>query len=163
METEAGRLPPGWEYGSPTEAQWEYACRAGTTTAYSFGDDEGKLGDYAWYRDNSERKTHPVGEKLENAWGLCDMHGNVIEWCADSYGEYATEPVTDPSGPTTGSVRVRRGGSWNLRAGFCRSANRFRFSPDDGIVFLGFRVAAVPSSQGPEAEEPESGAERDSR
>jgi len=111
-------------YRLPTEAQWEYACRAGTTTKFSFGDEESDLGDYAWYDDNSDDKTHPVGSKLPNAWGLYDMHGNVWEWCQDWYGDDPSGAVTDPTGPADGALRVIRGGSWSNAAGLCRSENR---------------------------------------
>ncbi len=124
----------------PTEAQWEYACRAGSTTAYCFGDDSDSLGEYAWYEDNSDSKTHPVGQKKPNAWGLYDMHGNVWEWCADWYGDYPSNAVTDPTGPATGSSRVLRGGSWNYFAGYCRSANRSDSYPDFCSDDYGFRV-----------------------
>ena len=133
----------GKTYRLPTEAEWEYACRAGTTTLYSSGDDKESLGEYAWYRDNSGGKPHPVGEKKPNAWGLHDMHGNVWEWCADWWAKdyYADSPTDDPPGPETGSFRVYRGGSWVNLAGSCRSANRFRSVPSDRRDFLGFRVA----------------------
>ena len=100
-------------------AQWEYACRAGSKTRYCFGDDESKLGDYAWYGKNSDNKTHPVGEKKPNAWGLYDMHGNVLEWCQDWWkdGYYNESPVDDPTGPATGAIRMDRGGSWSTRRG----------------------------------------------
>ena len=116
-------------YRLPTEAEWEYACRAGTTTKYSFGDDESELGNYAWSLENSGDKTHPVGGKKPNAWGLHDMHGNVSEWCQDCYGAYPIGSVTDPTGPafnSTNSVhigigrRTVRGGSCVNSAGVCR-------------------------------------------
>jgi formylglycine-generating enzyme required for sulfatase activity len=114
-EKEAGR-----RYRLPTEAEWEYACRAGSAEKYCDGDDESTLGDYAWYGENSDGKTHQVGQKNLNAWGLYDMHGNVWEWCADWYdGEfYAQSPPNDPSGPPTGSLRVDRGGGWYFPLGF---------------------------------------------
>ena len=125
----------------PTEAQWEYACRAGSNTAYCFGDSSDSLGDYAWYEDNSDTEMHPVGQKKPNAWGLYDMHGNVWEWCADRYGNYSTTAVTDPTGPTSGSDRVLRGGGWDDGADYCRSANRSSNNPDYFIIFdNGFRV-----------------------
>ena len=131
-----------WIGGSlPTEAQWEYACRAGSTTAYCFGEDRDSLGDYAWYIDNSEGKTHPVGQKKPNAWGLYDMHGNVYEWCADWYDSYSTTAVTDPTGATSGSGRVLRGGSWyNSGPEICRSAYRHYSDPGDRSGAHGFRV-----------------------
>jgi formylglycine-generating enzyme required for sulfatase activity len=128
-------------YRLPTEAEWEYACRAGTTTKYSFGDDDSGLGDYAWHSENSDKKPHPVGSKLPNAWGLYDMHGNVSEWCQDWYVDYPSGSVTDPRGATSGSYRVLRGGSWPYTAGDCRSAGRNGFFlPSDRSSFLGFRV-----------------------
>jgi formylglycine-generating enzyme required for sulfatase activity len=131
----------GTKYRLPTEAEWEYAARAGSTTAYSFGDDPGQLGEYAWYTDNSGGQTHPVGQRQPNAWGLYDMHGNVWEWVQDWYGTYAAEPVTDPQGPSSGSNRVVRGGSWYNDARFCRSACRSYAPPGHrrGVV-LGFRL-----------------------
>jgi len=127
-------------YRLPTEAEWEYACRAGTATKYSFGDDGSDLGDYAWYDSNSGSKTHPVGGKQPNAWGLYDMHGNVWEWCQDWYGDYPTGAVTDPSGPASGRGRVRRGGGWSSFAEQCRSAFRIRLSPANRNPSNGFRV-----------------------
>ncbi|MDE0866082.1 MAG: formylglycine-generating enzyme family protein [Rubripirellula sp.] len=134
-------------YRLPTEAQWEYACRAGTTTKFSFGDDDSDLGDYAWYGDNSRRNTHPVGSKLPNAWGLSDMHGNVYEWCQDWYGNYPDRAVTDPTGAGTGSFRVFRGGGWSLIAEYCRSASRSRREPSFRSNLLGFRVSLSPSGK----------------
>ncbi len=126
----------------PTEAEWEYACRAGTKTAFCFGDDEKRLGDYAWYEDNSERKTHPVAQKKPNAWGLYDMHANVWEWCSDWYADsYANAKPVDPQGPASGSYRVLRGGSWGDLTDFCRAARHDRSTPDyRGDHYGGFRV-----------------------
>lgn len=136
-----------WIGGSlPTEAQWEYACRAGTTTAYSFGDDAAGLGDYAWYQRESESINGPslVGTKKPNPWGLYDMHGNALEWCSDWYGsDYYSEPSasgTDPTGPASGDYRVLRGGSWGYDAWSCRSACRVSSSPDNVSSIIGFRV-----------------------
>jgi acetoin utilization deacetylase AcuC-like enzyme/formylglycine-generating enzyme required for sulfatase activity len=113
-------------YRLPTEAEWEYACRAGTNTQYSFGNNAGKLETYAWYADNSIKKTHPVGQKKPNPWGLYDMHGNVSEWCNDWYSAdyYKQSPEKNPKGPPTGKERVLRGGAWNSSAQSCRSAYR---------------------------------------
>jgi formylglycine-generating enzyme required for sulfatase activity len=127
-------------YRLPTEAEWEYAARAGTTGAYSFGDDADTLGRYAWYRDNSGGKTHPVGQKEPNAWGLYDMHGNVWEWVQDWYGRYSSSSVTDPVGPSSGSPRVYRGGGWGFVAEYCRSACRLYDAPDFSRNGLGFRL-----------------------
>lgn len=132
-EKKAGRV-----YRLPTEAEWEYACRAGSKTTYSFGDDEGQLGDYAWFRGNSGGRTHPVGQKKPNAWGLYDMHGNVWEWCADWFGHYPKEAVTDPVGPAEGVLRVGRGGGWFNGAADCGSSIRSWSSPayrarNDGV------------------------------
>ncbi|MHB8971533.1 MAG: formylglycine-generating enzyme family protein [Pirellulaceae bacterium] len=143
-EKAAGRI-----YRLPTEAQWEYACGAGTTTCYSFGDDADAMGDHGWFSDNSALTTHPVGEKLPNAWGLYDMHGNVWEWCWDWYdgGYYMNSPVDDPTGPAAGSLRVFRGGGWFYPAMICRMARRHGIQPDYGSKgILGFRVVAVPSA-----------------
>ena len=139
-----------WAGGSlPTEAQWEYACRAGTTTAYSFGADATNIDDYCWYSSNSESTTHEVRQKLPNAWGLYDMHGNVLEWCSDLYaGNYgsanAADAVTDPTGSAGDSSRVLRGGSWYGNVQFCRSAFRDLNVPDGAFLNIGFRVVFVP-------------------
>ena len=150
----------GERYSLPTEAEWEYACRASSETEYCFGNDEQRLGDYAWYSKNSENKTHPVGQKRANAWGLHDLHGNVWEWVRDWYGAYSEgsrggawngvrklfgasskQPQRNPSGPEAGSDRVVRGGSWDSDAEFCRSAYRSRHDPGFRGRYLGFRLA----------------------
>ena len=131
----------GKKYRLPTEAEWEYACRGGSTTAYCFGDNSNSLGDYAWYDNNSGNRTHEVGTKKPNAWGLYDMHGNVLEWCNDWEADYPTTPQKDPTGPSSGSNRVNRGGSWNNNAQNCRSANRNNNNPDNRNNNLGFRLA----------------------
>jgi sulfatase modifying factor 1 len=135
-------LPAGWKVALPSEAQWEYACRAGTTGAYA-----GTLDKVAWYSDNSDDTTHAVGSKQANAWDLYDMHGNVREWCADGYDGYDTKLPggTDPRGATTGALRVNRGGAWIHDAALCRAALRFRNEPGFRVYYLGFRPALVPS------------------
>jgi formylglycine-generating enzyme required for sulfatase activity len=133
----------------PTEAQREYACRAGTQTPYA-GPSLDALG---WYQYNSGRHTHPVRQKLPNPWGLFDMHGNVYEWCSDWEGDYPIDAVTDPMGPPTGSgpprgsVRIVRGGSWDTISSFCRSATRNSREPGNGGYEVGFRFL-VQSDQG---------------
>ena len=134
-----------------TEAEWEYACRAGTTTKFCFGDSDSELGEYAWYDGNAwdrdEKYAHVVGRKKPNAFGLYDMHGNVWEWCSDWYDSEAysrySGGVTDPSGPSTGEYRVLRGGSWHYVPWFCRSSYRFRDLPSFRLN-LGIRVARAP-------------------
>ena len=144
LEHKSGKLKADEEYRLPTEAEWEYACRAGTTTAFSFGDDESKLGEYAWFEDDPENDgeeyAHKVGLKKPNPWGLHDMHGNVFEWCSDWYGEALSGGI-DPVGPGGGSFRVIRGGCWRGSPGLCRSANRIFLDPSNRIDYLGFRVA----------------------
>ena len=125
----------------PTEAEWEYACRARSTEAHCFGDDPAGLGEYGWFAGNSEGRTHPVGEKKPNAWGLHDMHGNVWEWCADWSGDYDAGPVSDPQGPENGASRVLRGGSWYIGVNGCRSASRYTYWPQNALDVAGFRVA----------------------
>ncbi len=141
----------GHVYRLPTEAEWEYACRAGTQTAYSFGDSESELADYAWYGPNSGGTTHPVGSKKPNAWGLYDMHVNVIEWCQDRDGGYPSGSVTDPTGASTGADRVVRGGHWHSDARRIRSAYRGRYAPDDRIKLPGLSCAPQFRQVRPEA------------
>jgi formylglycine-generating enzyme required for sulfatase activity len=138
------------QFRLPTEAQWEYACRAGTRTRFSSGDADAGLADYAWSDANSGNTTHPVGAKQPNAWGLYDMHGNVWEWCSDWYDEdwYAKSPKDDPTGPATGSVRVVRGGSWDDPPAICQSAVR-SFHPGHPSKIRGLRVLVVVPAPGP--------------
>lgn len=180
LTRKAGLLPKGWEYRLPTEAQWEYACRAGTTTRYSFGNDVSKLGEYAWYFNNSGTvekfkqlknlppamwaelgklsfddlkelrgmQPHPVGQKKPNAWGLCDMHGNVSEWCRDWY-QHKLPGGTDPEVVNKTAARTYRGGGWGTAALTARTAYR-RFNglrPDAKSSSLGFRMVLVPTKQ----------------
>jgi formylglycine-generating enzyme required for sulfatase activity len=118
-------------YRLPTEAEWEYACRAGTTGTYSFGDSASELAGNAWLKSNSEQSTHPVGQKKPNRWGLYDMYGNVAEWCNDRYDEkgYAGESSNNPRGPAKGETRVLRGGSWRYGPERCRSSARSNETP----------------------------------
>ena len=129
----------GFTYKLPTEAQWEYAARAGSTAAYSFGDNSSALGDYAWYSDNSGSKTHPVATKRANGFGLYDMHGNVWQWVQDFYGSYSAADAVDPV-CTSGSGRVFRGGSWYYFASGLRSAYRNYHDTTFRIVNVGFRL-----------------------
>ncbi|MEA3325647.1 MAG: formylglycine-generating enzyme family protein [Euryarchaeota archaeon] len=131
------------KYRLPSEAEWEYACRAGTTTRYSFGDSESKLGDYAWYDDSSDdRKTYPVGQKKPNSYGLYDMHGNVWEWVQDRYHYDYDGAPTDGSAWEIGdgAYWVSRGGSWRSIAGYCRSSHRLGGGPGSRADSLGFRL-----------------------
>jgi len=133
----------------PTEAEWEYACRAGSQTLFSFGDVDSALGDFAWYWGNSGSQSHPVGQKRPNAWGLFDMHGNVWEWCADWYGDYPKGTVTDPQGAASGEYRVLRGGCWYDYPNYCRAAYRSYLTPVNRDKYCGFRVVVSVSAPGP--------------
>jgi len=148
-EQAAGRF-----YRLPTEAEWEYACRGGTTTQYWFGDDETQLWQYGWFADNAAGRTHPVGQKPPNAWGLSDMHGNVWEWCGDWYGPYPAGEVQSPLGPEQGLFRVMRGGGWCYPAGRCRSAFRESAEPSFRGHYVGFRVVMTPAGPPPAAPAP---------
>ncbi len=141
----------------PTEAEWEFICRSGISSAYSFGHDEALLDQYAWYLKNSGDWSHATGELRPNPRGLFDIHGNVLEWCHDWYNEGELVDGTDPPGAETGRDRVYRGGCWSSSAGDCRSSSRSRSEPTDRNNLLRFRLATVPPSQEPEAEEKSSG------
>ena len=145
-ERTAERLPAGWAYRLPTESEWEYASRAGSTNRFSFGEDTdySQLGNYAWYNANSVSASHTVGGKLSNTWGLYDVSGNVWEWCSDWYGVYLGGIVTDPQGAVSGSSRVIRGAGWNDVAGSCRLANRNYNTPTARDNRIGFRVVLAP-------------------
>ena len=126
----------------PTEAEWEYACRAGTTTRCYWGDDLNydDIDHHAWFSDNSEGATHEVGLKLPNPWSLFDMHGNIWEWCYDWYGSYKKDSRIDPHGPSRGLFRVLRGGDWFNFAKCSRSAFRIDISPEYCVNFTGLRL-----------------------
>ena len=146
-ERNANRIPSDWEYHLPTEAEWEYCARAGANARYGHGDDLGytALGNYAWYADNSGDTTHPVEQKLANAWGLFDMHGNVYEWCHDRSADYPAGSAIDPQGSTTSNQRIYRGGTWKYQAWICRAANRLEYPPTLKYDYLGFRVSLGPA------------------
>ncbi|MCC2676900.1 MAG: hypothetical protein K0R58_3847 [Ramlibacter sp.] len=131
-------------YRLPTEAKWEYAARAGTTTAYSYGDDSNQLERYAWFgEDFATGSAHPVGQKLPNPWGLHDVHGNVWEWVQDWYSDsyYGSSPAQDPRGPQSGTSKVVRGGSWHQTATSWRTSFRKPYAPDYRGISIGFRLA----------------------
>ena len=140
-------------YGLPTEAQWEYAYRAGSTTAFYNGaitepnGNDPNLDAIGWYTYNSDSETHPVAQKTPNVWGLYDMSGNVFEWCQDWYGSYGSAPVSDPTGPVSGSYRVFRGGSWNYYAQRCRAAYRSGSYPARRSNYIGFRLVLSSGQQ----------------
>lgn len=147
QEQQAGHIPTNWVYRLPTESEWEYACRAGTTTEFGYGQDPSytNLANYAWYSANSGGLTQDVGLLRPNPWGLYDMEGDVFEWCQDWYGAYPSGPVTDPQGPASGSLRVFRGGSWAYGPTDCRCASRYSSDPETPYQFIGFRVVLAPS------------------
>ena len=141
-------LPQSKGYRLPTEAEWEYACRAGTTTQYSFGDDYQALQEYAWFQKNNIGNAQAVGLKLPNPYGLYDMHGNLYEWCQDFFAEkwyeqQSSNRLEDPTGPSTGSDRVIRGGYWSHFASNARSAYRYHYGPSNRNSNYGFRVVRV--------------------
>ena len=151
-ERQAGRLPEGWVYRLPSEAEWEYACRAGTSSALNSGENLtdalsqcANLDEVGWHGMNSGGRTHEGGGKRANGWGFYDMHGNVWEWCADFYAE-KLEGGKDPSGPRTGSIGLIRGGSWGNQPRDCRSAKRFSIKRELRINTIGFRVVAGPTA-----------------
>ncbi len=147
-ERAAGRLPAGYEYTLPTEAQWEYACRAGTTSPYA-----GNLADLAWFKPNGGSQTHPVAQRQPNAWGFYDMHGNVWEWCLDGYGGYPGGQVVDPmngyEGPSAAMLRILRGGAYANTPGQCRSGSRLRTVLTFTGPGSGFRIALSPRREPP--------------
>jgi formylglycine-generating enzyme required for sulfatase activity len=140
-------VPHGTGYRLPTEAEWEFGCRSGTTTFYSSGNQEVLSRKYGTWMPLSENQATLSGAKLPNGYGLFDMHGNVLEWCHDWHDDYGGQAVVDPIGAKSGSGRVSRGGCWSSGASNCRSAIRFWSTPDLRNSSLGFRVAAVPSSE----------------
>jgi formylglycine-generating enzyme required for sulfatase activity len=147
MRESTGRLPGGFAFRLPTEAEWEYACRAGTTTRFSCGEDraDSAIGDYAWFTRNSDFMSHPVGLKKPNPWGLYDMHGNIMEWCLDRYERVTGgAKVNNSAASASGNLRVARGGSWLYEAKACRSANRDDYAPSNRCSDIGFRVVLAP-------------------
>lgn len=139
---ELNRREGGHKYRLPTEAEWEYAARAGTKTSYFFGNDAKQLGQYAWYSHNAKNSTHPVGYKAPNPWGLYDIYGNVWEWVWDWYDQnyYMIGDPLDPRGPNSGYYRVNRGGSWYSQPFKLRSAKRGIYTPDNHVDIIGFRL-----------------------
>lgn len=134
------KLFPSMRFRLPAEAEWEYACRAGTTTRFAGGDTEADLAATAWYAGNSQVRLHPVGQRQPNAWNLYDMHGNVFEWCSDWEGPYPSGTAIDPLGPETGEKRILRGGCFKCQPPYCRSANRYSGLPDLRSANIGFRL-----------------------
>ena len=133
----------GQDIGLPTEAQWEYACRAGTKGRFAGAE---KLSEMGWYTENSDSQVHEVKTKKPNAWGLYDMHGNVYEWCSDWFGDYSFQPKTDPVGAEDGLTHVYRGGCWDSVERACRSAHRIKYPATSRLDYTGFRIIIVPAS-----------------
>jgi formylglycine-generating enzyme required for sulfatase activity len=148
QQQQSGQIPTNWLYRLPTESEWEYACRAGSTNEFSYGADPDytNLVNYAWYDADSTNMTQDVAQLLPNGFGLYDMEGDVFEWCEDGYGPYPAGPVTNPQVPSEGSETVFRGGSWAYGPMDCRCAGRYSADPVDKFNFLGFRVVLAPSA-----------------
>ena len=154
LERKAGRIPGDALFRLPTEAEWEYCCRgvtgdSGAATEFCYGNEPALLEDYAWFAGNSDRSTHPVGQKKPNALGIYDMHGNVGEWCLDWLAPYSTDAALSPGGPAIGTRRVRRGGAWASIPRLCRCASRLGVLPNCRSPLLGFRVVLVAAGAGP--------------
>ena len=149
MNRKAGNLPPGYAYRLPTEAEWEFAARAGKSTRFSFGDDldYAMVDNYAWTTDNSADVTHPVGKKTANAFGLYDIYGNVFEWCQDWFGPYTPDDKVNPTGPASGTDRIYRGGSWGNGPADSRAAARGGLAPESRLSSFGFRLVLAPTSR----------------
>ena len=146
-DREAGHIPMNMSYRLPTEAEWEYACLAGSDTAFSFGDSEEEFDAHFWSAENAEDQSQPVGKKIPNAWGLHDMHGNVWEWVTDWFAPHPVDSaLVDPVGPPTGKHRVFKGGGWYHEAKFARSTSRFMMDPGMSINYVGFRVVLAKST-----------------
>ncbi len=152
-ERVGGRIPSSVYFRLPTEAEWEYCCRAPAAGAPDFGtdDDAASLAQYAWFEGNSGGMTHQVGTVAPNRLGLYDMLGNVAEWCMDWYAPYTAEEAVDPAGPANGNRRVRRGGGWSSTARRCRASDRVGVSPDCRSALIGFRMVAVDGGTPPYA------------
>jgi len=146
-ERQSGKLPAGFAYRLPTEAEWEFAARAGKATRFSFGDDlsYSMIDSYAWTTDNGDDASHPVGEKTANAFGLYDIYGNVFEWCQDWFGPYTPEDKLNPKGSVSGTDRVYRGGSWASAPADSRAAARGGLAPESRLSSFGFRVVLAPA------------------
>ncbi|QDU80347.1 Serine/threonine-protein kinase pkn1 [Polystyrenella longa] len=146
-ERYSNQLPEGYAFSLPTEAMWEYSCRAGTSSRYFCGDSNQCLDDVAWHKNNSFGSIHPVGEKKRNLYGLYDVHGNVAEWCVDGFDDYPIKPQKDWCGISNDSLHMIRGGGYHTepKYGGLRSAARCELSSKDRFDFLGFRLAIMPN------------------